>query len=143
MRRFDWLRALNAYRDLRELDPEDERTAMTLVDLYYRVGQPVNAVRALDSYLVQLVRSKRGAKVIGILEDMVEQRPADPNLADRLSRLYLQQKRQQDAIELLDRLGEAQLNAGENEAAAVTIKKILQLNPPNANSYQQILKQLR
>lgn len=143
MRRFDWQRALGAYRELRQLDPEDERTAMTLVDLYYRVGQPVNAVRALDSYLVQLVRSKRGNKVVGILEDMTAQRPADPNLADRLSRLYLQQKRQQDAIDLLDKLGEAQLKAGENEAAAVTIEKILQLNPPNANSYQQLLKQLR
>ena len=29
----------------------DERTAITLVDLYYKVGQPVNAVGELDNYL--------------------------------------------------------------------------------------------
>ena len=143
MQRFDWRRALTAYKELRGLDPNDERTAITLVDLYYKVGQPVNAVGELDNYLKQLVRSGRGAKVVGILEDMVRQRPSDANLVDRLSRLYIQQKRQADAIELLDKLGEAQLEANETQAAYQTIEKILSLNPPNAASYKQLLAQLR
>ena len=143
MQRFDWRRALSAYKDLRILDPNDERTAITLVDLYYKVGQPVNAVGELDNYLKQLVRGGRGAKVVGILEDMVRQRPSDKNLVDRLSRLYLQQKRQSDAIELLDKLGEAQLEANDTKAAYATIEKILALNPPNAASYRQLLAQLR
>jgi tetratricopeptide (TPR) repeat protein len=143
IQRFDWRRALTAYRELRQLNPEDERTAITLVDLYYKVGQPINAVGVLDNYLKQLVRGGRGAKVVGILEDMVRQRPSDKNLVDRLSRLYLQQKRKADAIELLDKLGEAQLEAKETKAAYKTIEKILKLNPTNAASYQQLLAQLR
>lgn len=143
MQRFDWRRALAAYKELRQLDPEDERTAITLVDLYYKVGQPINAVGMLDNYLKQLVRGGRGAKVVGILEDMVRQRPSDKNLVDRLSRLYLQQKRKEKAIELLDKLGEAQLEANETKAAYKTIEKILTLNPPNAASYQQLLAQLQ
>lgn len=143
MQRFDWRRALTAYKQLRILDPDDERTAIALVDLYYKVGQPINAVGELDNYLKQLVRSGRGTKVIGILEDMVRQRPSDKHLVDRLSRLYLQQKRQADAIELLDKLGEAQLEANETKAAYQTIEKILALNPPNAASYRQLLAQLR
>lgn len=143
MQRFDWWRALAAYKELRELDPEDERTAITLFDLYYKVGQPNNAVRELDRYLVQLVRSKRGGKVMGILEDMVEQRPSDPNLVDRLCRLYMQQSRNDDAVFLLDRLGEMQLEAGDNVAAVKTISKILQFNPANTASYEQLLVQLR
>ncbi|MEZ4592479.1 MAG: tetratricopeptide repeat protein [Chloroflexota bacterium] len=143
IQRFDWRRALTAYKELRVLDPNDERTAITLVDLYYKVGQPVNAVGELDNYLKQLVRGGRGAKVVGILEDTVRQRPSDKNLVDRLSRLYLQQKRTADAIELLDKLGEAQLEANDTEAAYQTIEKILALNPPNAASYRQLLAQLR
>ncbi|MBK8904007.1 MAG: tetratricopeptide repeat protein [Anaerolineaceae bacterium] len=143
MQRFDWRRALAAYKELRTLDPNDERTAITLVDLYYKVGQPVNAVGELDNYLKQLVRGGRGAKVVGILEDMVRQRPSDKNLVDRLSRLYLQQQRRTEAIELLDKLGEAQLEANEVAAAYATIEKILALNPPNAASYRQLLAQLR
>jgi tetratricopeptide (TPR) repeat protein len=143
MQRFDWRSALDAYQELRQFDPGDESTAITLVGLYYRVGQPMNAVRELDKYLNQLVRSRRGAKVIAILEDMVSQRPSDPNLVDRLSRLYLQQKRRQAAIDLLDRLGEAQLEAGDNRGAVKTIEKIVTLNPPNVASYEQLVEQLR
>ncbi|MCP4421086.1 MAG: tetratricopeptide repeat protein [Chloroflexi bacterium] len=143
IQRFDWQRALTAYREMRQLNPEDERTAITLVDLYYKVGQPINAVGMLDNYLKQLVRSGRGAKVVGILEDMVRQRPSDKNLVDRLSRLYLQQKRKADAIDLLDKLGETQMEANETKAAYKTIEKILALKPSNAASYQQLLAQLR
>ncbi len=143
MQRFDWKRALTGYRELRQLDPKDERTAMTLVDLYYRVGQNKEAVKTLDKYLIHLVRSGRGAKVVGILEDMVSQRPTDAELVNRLSKLYIQQKRSEKAVGLLDKLGEAQLEAGETKNAINTIEKILMLNPPNANSYQQLLSQLR
>lgn len=143
MQRFNWKRALGAYRDLRQLDPEDERTAITLVDLYYKVGQPLYAVTELDNYLKQLVRSRRGSKVPAILEDMVSRRPSDPHLVERLSRLYLQQGRLQDAIELLDKLGEAQLEGGDSEAAVETIEKIIRLNPPNVSNYKQLLSQLR
>jgi tetratricopeptide (TPR) repeat protein len=143
IQRFQWQRALPSVQELRELEPDDEWTAITLIDLYYKSGQPNNAVKALDQYLMQLVRKGRGVKVIGILEDMIEQRPSDPNLADRLVRLYLQQKRQQDAVAVLDKLGEAQLEAGDNAVAVITIEKILKLNPPNKASYEQLLKQLK
>ena len=143
MQRFDWRQALAAYKELRELDPENEATATTLVGLYYRVGQAANAVRALDVFLNQLVRSRRSKEVISILEQMVAKQPADANLVDRLSRLYLQQKRHQEAIDLLDKLGEAQLETGNTEGAIKTIGKIVSLNPANVANYQQLISQLR
>jgi tetratricopeptide (TPR) repeat protein len=143
MERFDWRRALVTYKELRELEPDDERTAITLVDLYYKVYQPNNAVTELDQYLIQLVRKGRGAKLLGILEDMVRQRPSDANLVDRLYRLYIQQKRGKDAVNLLDRLGELQLEAADTTGAIRTIERIVALKPPNSASYQQLLVQLR
>ncbi|MCA9921824.1 MAG: tetratricopeptide repeat protein [Anaerolineales bacterium] len=143
MQRFDWKRALTAYRDLRALLPDDERIAMTLVDLFYKVGQPMYAVAELDNYLKQLVRGGRGAKVQGILEDMVNRRPTDAHLVERLSRLYIQQQRRPEAIEILEKLGESQIDSGNNAGAIETIKKILQLKPPNASAYQELIKQLQ
>ncbi len=143
MQRFDWKRALTAYRDLRKLDENDERTAITLVDLYYKVGQPAYAVAELDTYLKQLVRSKRSGKVLGILEDMVQRRPGDVHLVERLSRLYIQQRRIDDAVVLLEKLAEAQIDAGDTARAIVTINKIIQLNPPNVDAYQQLIAQLK
>ena len=143
MQRLDWQRALSSYRELRRLSPDDERIAITLIDLYYKVNQPKSALKELNDYMIQLIKGGKSAKVVGILEDMVKQRPYDPSLTDMLARLYLQQKRPQKAIDLLDRLGEAQLEAGNMELAVVTIEKILALNPQNAASYRQLVAQLR
>lgn len=143
MQRFSWKQALSAYKKLRQLEPNDERTAITLIDLYHKVGQPINAVNELDRYFKQLVRSGRGNKVPGILEDMVSRRPSDPQLVERLSRLYVQQRRIDAAVSILDKLGEAQLEAGDMSGAAVTIEKIVKLDPPNAANYRQLLDQLK
>ena len=143
MQRLDWQRGLVSYKELRRLSPDDERIAITLIDLYYKVNQPKNALKELNDYMIQLIKGGKSAKVVGILEDMVKQRSNDPNLTNMLARLYIQQKRPQKAIDLLDRLGEAQLEAGNTEQAVVTIEKILTLNPPNATSYRQLVTQLR
>lgn len=143
MQRFDWRRALAAYQELRREDPSDERTAMTLIDLFYKLGQPAYALRELDQYLKQLVASGRGNKVLGILEDMARRYPTDPGLVQRLVRLYLSQGKRQKAIERLDTLGEAQLDDGDIQRAIVTIEQIVKLDPPNVVSYEQLLKQLK
>lgn len=142
MQRFDWRRALGAYRELRAAEPNDERLAITLIDLYYRVGQAESALKELDRYLIQLVKSGRGAKVPGLLEDMVGRRPGDAGLVNRLVRLYVQQKKPDKAVAALDKLGEEQLNAGETQSAIRTIENILKLKPPNAISYKQLLDRL-
>jgi tetratricopeptide (TPR) repeat protein len=142
MQRFDWRRALGAYRELRAADPNDERLAINLIDLYYRVDQAENALRELDRYLIQLVKGGRGPKVVGILEDMVERRPGDAGLVNRLVRLYVQQKRIQNAVQILDKLGEEQLQAGQTQEAIATIEKIIKFNPPNTISYKQLLERL-
>lgn len=142
MQRLDWRRALPVYRELRRVDPEDERAAISLVDLLFKTNDPENALKELDRYLVHLAKSGRGGKVVGILEDVFNQRPSDANIGDRLARLYVQQKKVAKAIEVFDKLGEAQLDAGQKKAAVVTIKKILSLNPPNRQAYEQLLTQI-
>jgi tetratricopeptide (TPR) repeat protein len=142
MQRFDWRQAVGAYKELRAAEPNDERLAITLIDLYFRVGQEESALRELDRYLIQLVKSGRGIKVPGLLEDMVERRPGNAGLVNRFVRLLVQQKKIQKAVEILDKLGEEQLNAGETESAIKTIENILKLKPPNAISYKQLLERL-
>jgi tetratricopeptide (TPR) repeat protein len=143
MQRLDWKRALAAYKEISDINPEDESVSLTLIDLYYKVGQPEEALAQLDNLLIRLVRNGQVKKVILILEEMVEQRPLDTGLVDRLSRLYVHQGRSQEAIAILDRVGEAQLDAGQTSNAAVTINHILQLDPPNAASYRLLLQRLQ
>lgn len=143
MQRLDWRQALPVYRELRRAEPNDERVAITFVDVLFKTGDRDQALRELDRYLVQLAKTGKGGKLLGILEDMVGHRPTEAGLVDRLTRLYIQQRRTSKAIELLDHLGEAQLETGQTTAAVVTIKKILSLNPPNKEAYHQLLSQLK
>lgn len=142
LQRFSWRQALLAYRELRQEDPTDDRTALTMIDLYFKVGQANLALRELDLYLKQLIQAGGGAKVPEILEDMVRRYPTSVGLVQRLVRLHLAQKKPAEAIAALDRLGEAQLDAGQVHAARATIEYIIRLNPPNVGSYRQLIRQL-
>ena len=143
MQRLDWARALTSFRELRKLEPADERAAITLIDLYYKTRQPRHALSELDQYLIQLIQSGRGGKVTGILEDMNRQRPNDAGLVERLARLYGQQNRVQDAVELLDKLGDEQISSGEIAKAIKTVTKIVHLSPPQVGQYKQLLADLQ
>ena len=143
MQRLDWKRALAAYNEIYTSEPDSDSVVLVLVDLYYKVGQPKAALRQLDRHLIRLVRSGKSDQVVALLENAVEQRPGEAGLVDRLARVYVQQGRKQEARKLLDQLGEAQLAAGQTEKAMKTLQRLLDLNPPNAAGYRQLLEQLR
>lgn len=143
MQRLDWKRAIVAYSELSKSDPGDTMIARSLIDLYYNVGKPKAAMQQLDHHLVFLVRNGRGGEVPVILRELIEERPNDPGLVDRMVRLQVHQGKNEQAIILLDRLGESQLDAGEDEAAITTIEKILALKPADEAKYAMLVEGLR
>jgi len=143
MQRLDWKRAIAAYSELSRSDPGDVLIARTMIDLYFKVGRPDAAMHHLDRHLVHLVRNGRGSEIPAILTEMIEQRPGEAGLVDRMVRLHVHQRQNEQAIELLDQLGELQLEAGDTGSAIATIEKILTLDPTNEEKYLQLIDSLR
>jgi tetratricopeptide (TPR) repeat protein len=143
MQRLDWKEAIAAYSELSKSDPEDEQAALTLVELFFKVNQPDLALGWLDQFFIKLVRNRKGTRIPTLLQELVEQRPGEPGLVDRLARLYLKNEQIESAIELYDRLGEEQLESNDRIGAIKTIKMILELNPQDADSYHQLVERLR
>ncbi|GMQ78013.1 MAG: hypothetical protein BMS9Abin02_0507 [Anaerolineae bacterium] len=143
MQRLDWKEAIAAYSELSKLDPTDEIAASTLIDLFFKIERPDLAVGWLDQFLIRLVREGKGVRVPPFLEQLVEQRPHELGLVDRLVRLYLKQERKAEALKLLDELGEAQLDSGDLRGAMNTIERILQQEPEDEDSYKQLLEKIR
>ncbi len=143
MQRLDWKRAIAAYSELSKNDPGDVKIARVMIDLYHKVGRPDAGMRHLDRYLMFLVRNGRGSEITGVLSEMIEQRPADVGLVDRLAGLLLQHQRKVEAIKLLDRLGDVQLAGGDTEAAIATIERIIKLEPSDEAKYVQLVESLR
>lgn len=140
--RLDMRRALKTYEEIIQIAPEDERAYRMLVDINFRQGNSVEAVRRLDKLLGIYARQKQVNRILQLLEELVAIYPNDMGLRSRLASVYRQLGRIADAIRQLDALGELQLDAGLNKDAANTIRQIVGLNPDHLDDYRKLLSQL-
>lgn len=140
--RLDFRQAQKTYEQLRDLLPADDRPRRELVEVYFRLNNPIEAVRELDNLLRLYAQGKRGDQIVSTLEQLVESRPNEMALRQRIAAVYRQLNRRTDAITHLDALGEMQLDAGMYQEACTTIRQIVALNPPNLGQYQTLLQQL-
>lgn len=142
MQRVDWRRAIEIYGQIRKLAPDDERARLTLMELHYRLNRPELAIAELDGLLRIYREQGKTQRVFTILEDAVRERPDSIPLRARLAQEQLNSRNIEQALEHLDKLGDLQMEAGQHDDAKTTIKLIIRLNPPNIESYQQLLDQL-
>jgi len=141
--RLDWRRALRVYEQIRTIDPSDEKARLNVIDLNLRLGQEDQAGKELDSYLEHLVGLGRGPAALQTLEELARDHPGKQALHARLAEAYKAAGRNADAIAQYDALGEIQLDAGQIPDAIHTIQSILDLNPPDLEGYQELLRNLQ
>ncbi|HLV33728.1 MAG TPA: tetratricopeptide repeat protein, partial [Spirillospora sp.] len=140
--RMDIRRAQRTYEEIVELDPEDERARRMLIDLNFRQGNQVEAIKRLDQLLGLFAKRKQVSRITQLLEELVTVYPNDTGLRSRLAAIYRQMGRRKDAVIQLDALGELQLEAGLHEEAANTIRQIIALEPEGIEDYRRLLTQL-
>jgi len=142
MQRVDWKGAISVYETIRDVAPDDERARLTLMELYYRLGRPRQAIEELDALVATYRAEGREERVFTVLEDVVEKWPDVIALRARLAQAYLDGGQTEEALEQLDRLGDQQLEAGRMEQAKATIRAIIALQPPNVAEYKRLLEDL-
>ncbi|MDX1600585.1 MAG: tetratricopeptide repeat protein [Anaerolineales bacterium] len=141
--RLDWRRALEDYRQIRELAPDDPEARAKIIDLNLRLGNEDQAAEALDEHLEKLVQNERGGEALELLEELAREHPGKQVLHARLADAYRAAGRKADAIAQYDALGEIQLDSGQTEAAVRTIKKIIELEPPDIEGYRELLRNVQ
>lgn len=140
--RLNWQKALAYYERVNQAAPDDTEAARQMIDLNFQMGDSAGAIKALDRFLRYCITNGQGERVLETLEQQVRRHPDEIGLRQRLADVYLQQKRQGEAIGQLDALGELFLEAGRLDEARNTIRKIVELNPPDVDGYNQLLQQL-
>ncbi len=141
-RQNDFAGALTVYQEIRQHSPEDERAHFYIVDLEFRLGQTSAALRDLETLLTRYQTRNEPQKVTAVLEALVQSYPTEPDLVMRLAQHYHAIGATEQAITALDALGEAQLSMGNKRAAAVTIRRIIELKPPRVEEYQKLLQEI-
>ncbi len=143
VQRLDWRQALRFYEQMRTLQPEDQVPRNRIVDLNFRLGQDPAAYSELDNYLDLLENSRQLNEAIAFLECLLEDYPDKSNLRRRLANVFLKASRTAEAISQLDALADAYHEAGEIRNAIQVVEEIIQLNPPDRDQFEAVLKDLR
>jgi tetratricopeptide (TPR) repeat protein len=140
--RLEWRQALEAYQEICALDSGNQEARARVIDLNLRLGKEGSAAEALDTQLEHLVQEGKGREALALLEDLAREYPGKQVLHSRLAEAYRAAGRTADAIAQYDALGEIQLDAGQVDEATRTIQTIIELDPPNLEGYQELLKNL-
>jgi tetratricopeptide (TPR) repeat protein len=139
----DWRRALEVYERIRSFQPDDKGARASLIELNFRLGQESQGLAELDQYIAYLKESGENDQAILFVENLLQEDPDRAQLHVRLAELYRRADRMGEAIQQLDAAGDSLLDAGDRDGAVQVLERILTLNPPNINEYQQLLAQLR
>jgi len=138
----NWNKALAYYQQVMEIAPDDQDTALSVVDLNFQTGNSEQAVSALDAFIRACITRGQTDKIVATLEEQIRKYPNEVAVRQRLAEVYRQQKRVPDAIAQMDSIGELLLDQGRIPEAVDTIKAIIEMNPPDLEGYTQLLAQL-
>lgn len=140
---FDWGKAREIYRRLAALPaPEDPEACLRRIDLAFKLEEIDAGLRELEGLLERLEREGAGEQAERVIRSLVEAWPAIAPLQERAANWYLAQGHTAEAIQVLNTLGEMQLDAGLTEDAARTIHMLAALEPEKAGDYQRLLDYL-
>ncbi|OQY92781.1 MAG: hypothetical protein B6D41_08060 [Chloroflexi bacterium UTCFX4] len=139
LREYDKARSL--FDELYRADPEDDETRYYLVDLYLRRGENAEGERALNELLAR--HRNTPENVQATLVSLAESFPDNVMLHRELARFYTQQGQNDQALQILDDLGDRLLNGGRSAEAITVVQDIIALNPPQVAEYRKLLLELR
>ncbi len=143
MQRLDWKSALRVYEQIRTIKPDDETIRRSLIDLNFRLFQRAQAVAELEGYVAYLETNRQGEKALAFVQALLEEEPDRTELRRVLATLHQRAGNMEKAVEQLDMVGNALMDAGDREGTIEVITVILTLNPPNAEQYRQVLQDLQ
>lgn len=143
LQRLDWKQALRIYEQIRTIIPDDESTRRQLVELNMRMAQPEKAMNELENYITHLESQNKSDIAVLFVEDLIKEHPEQVLLKRALAMLYFRAGRMNEAISILDTLGETLMQIGNKQEALEVISQIVMMNPPNAEEYRKLLFQMQ
>ena len=143
LQRLDLRQALRIFEQIRTLEPEDVDARINLVTLNYRLGQDPAGVAEAESFATLLENSGKRNKAIDFLNAVIVELPDHQDLRKRLADAFVRDGQIIAAVEQLDLIADARLNAGDHDGAVAILEMIVNLNPPNVAEYRRALTQMR
>lgn len=143
LQRLDWKQALRVYEQIRTLAPNDDSARRQIIELNLRMAQPDKAIAELENYVTHLESQQKADLALAFLQELVRDHDDQPLLKRALAAQLHHAGRTEEAVSLLDELGEELVRSGDRQGAMEVINQIVLMDPPNAQEYRQLLNQMR
>jgi len=143
LQRLDWKQAMRVYEQIRTLTPEDATVRKQLIELNLRMAQTDKAMNELENYLTYLESQRKQGLGVTFLEEFIKEHDDQPLLKRALAVQLHNLGRTEDAINVLDALGESLVEVGDRQGAIDVISQIILMGPPNVEDYRQLLAQMQ
>ncbi|MBI5353519.1 MAG: tetratricopeptide repeat protein [Chloroflexi bacterium] len=143
LQKLDWKQALRVYEQIRTIAPNDESARKQLVELNLRMAQTDKAISELENYISYLESQRKNDIAIAFIEDLIKDHDEQPLLKRALAARLHHAGRTQEAISILDQLGDDLVQLGDKQGALEVINQIVLMNPPNVTEYRQLLMQMQ
>jgi len=143
MQRLDWKQAMRVFEQIRTIRPDDEVVRKQLVDLNLRMGQQQQALAELENFINYLESNNKTEHAIIFLEDLLKEHDDQSMLKRALASQLHRAGRTEEAVSILDMLGESLIETGNTKEALDVVNQIVLMNPPNVNDYRQLLAQIQ
>jgi predicted Zn-dependent protease len=134
---------LRVYEQIRTIVPDDNITRKQLVELNLRMAQTDKAMNELENYISHLESQDRNDVAISFMEDILKEYPNQPLVKRALAMCLYHAGRTEEAIALLDVVGETLMQTGNKQAALEVINQIVLMNPLNVEEYRKLLFQMQ
>ncbi|MBC7879501.1 MAG: tetratricopeptide repeat protein [Anaerolineales bacterium] len=143
LQRLDWKQALRVYEQIRTLAPDDDAARKQLVELNLRMAQPDKAMNELENYMAHLQNQSKNDVAVLFLEDIMKEHGNQLVVKRTMAAQLHHMGRTNEAITILDALGESLMESGDKLKAQEVINQIVQMNPANVDDYRKLLFQMQ
>jgi tetratricopeptide (TPR) repeat protein len=143
LQRLDWKQALRVFEQIRTLTPDDPATRKQLIELNLRMAQPDKAMGELENFINYLDSQRKSDLIIPFLQELAQEHEDQPLLKRTLAAQLHRTGHTDEAVALLDTLGDALVQREDHEGAMDVINQIVLMNPTNVEEYRQLLNQMR
>ncbi|HEX7962174.1 MAG TPA: tetratricopeptide repeat protein [Terriglobales bacterium] len=130
--------AILEYDKIVKQDPKDLTVLNTMGDLYARVGNNSQAVSCFKQVGEGYASAGFVVKAIAMYKKLTKLSPHDIDSVNRLADLYSQQGLYSDARAQYMIVADQHMKTGQNELAASIFKKMLEMDPENANMQSRL-----
>jgi tetratricopeptide (TPR) repeat protein len=123
--------AINEYKQILKVEPQDQVTLMTVGDLYVRDGDTKSALEHFEALARAFLSDGFNSKAIAIYKKIAKLAPDETKPLEKLAELYVAQGVMSEARSLYLQLAETHLRANRTELAVGVLRQLLDLEPDN------------